>query len=121
MPAVDENKYIDEVLAFTEIVFDHLFPFFPLVYRYLGEAITRQIDDIPGVVDIEMVDQLCLPGSAGGLCQFVVFAKHIDHRRLADVTASDKGVLRPVGFRTLRIVGTADHINGGMDVHCFYK
>ena len=78
MPAIDKDEDADEVLPFAQIIFDHLFPLFTLVLGDFGEAITREVDDIPGIVDVEMVDQLRLTGRTGGLGQLIAVAKHID-------------------------------------------
>lgn len=117
MPAVDEHKDTHQVLSFTEIVFDHFLPFFPLALGDFGKAITGQIDHIPFVVDIEMIEQLGLPGSVGGLGHLVIIAKHVDQRGFADIASPDEGILRTIRSRTFGIIRAADDINGGMNVH----
>ena len=76
-----------------------------------------KVHEVPFVIDRKMIDQLRFAGSAGCLGQFVIVAKHIDQRRLADVAAADKGVLRPVWLWTLEIVRAADDINGRANDH----
>ena len=117
MPAVDEHKDTHQVLSFAEIIFDHFLPFLPLTLGDLGEAITRQIDHIPFVVDIEMIDQLGLPGSIGGLGHLVIIAKHVDQRGFANIAATNEGILGPIRRRTFGMIRTADDINGGVNVH----
>ena len=117
MPAIDKDEDADEVLPFAQIIFDHLFPLFTLVLGDFGEAITGEVDDIPGIVDVEMVDQLRLTGRTGGLGQFIAVAKHIDQRRLTDIAASDEGILRAIRCGTFRIIRTANYVNTRMDVH----
>ena len=117
MPAVDEHKDTHQVLSFAEIVFDHFLPFFPLALGDFGEAITRQIDHIPFVIDIEMIDQLGLPGSIGGLGHLVIIAKHVDQRGFADVAATDEGILGTIRHRAFGIIRAADDVYGGMNVH----
>lgn len=117
MAAVDEYENVDEVLSFSQIVFDHLFPFLPLSLRHFGKAIARQVDDIPLIVDVKVIDQLGFAGRAGGFGKLFVIGDHIDQGRLADIASPDEGVLRPVGLRTFRMVGTADDVDGGVNVH----
>ena len=117
MPAVDEHKDTHQVLSFAEVIFNHFLPFFPLALGNLGEAITRQIDHIPIVVDIEMIDQLSLPGSIGGLGHLVIITKHIDQRGLAYVAATDEGILGTIRHRAFGIIRAADDVNGGMNLH----
>jgi len=117
VPTVDEDENSHQVFAFAKVILDHFLPFFPAGQGNLCKAIAGQIDDIPLVVDIEMIDQLGFAGGAGGLGQLVIVANHIDQRGLADIAAADKGIFRPVRFRTLGILRAADHIDGGMNVH----
>ena len=115
--AVDKDENGHQVFAFAEVILDHFFPFFPAGQGNLGEAITGKVDDIPFVVDVEMIDQLGLTGGTGGLGQFLTVADHIDQGRLADIAAADKSIFRPVRFRTLSIIRAAYHVDGGMNDH----
>ena len=115
--AVDKDENIHQVFAFAKIILDHFLPFFPAGQGNLGEAITGKVDDIPFVVDREMIDQLCLAGCSGRLGQVGIIAQHIDQRRLADITTTDERVLWAVRRRALGIIRAADHINAGMNDH----
>jgi hypothetical protein len=117
MTAVDEREDHYKVRPFPQVVFDHFFPFLPLRLGAFGKAIAGKVHEVPFVIDRKMIDQLRFAGSAGCLGQFVIVAKHIDQRRLADVAAADKGVLRPVWLWTLEIVRAADDINGRANDH----
>ena len=117
MTTVDEHKHADQVLSFPQIVFDHFFPFFPLALGDFGKAITRQIDHIPYVVNVEMIDQLGLPGSIGSLGHLVIIAKHVDQRGFADIAATNEGILGTIRHRTLGIIRAADDVKSGMNLH----
>src|SRR5260221_2287215 len=117
MAAIDEYKNTHKILSFAEIVFDHLLPFFPLTLGDLGEAITGQIDDVPFVVDVEMIDQLGFPGGIGSFGQLVIIGKHADQRRFTDIASADEGIFGPVRRPTGGIIRAADYIKGGMNVH----
>ena len=108
--AVDEDEDMDEVFAFAEIILDHLLPFLSLALRHFGKPVAGEIDHIPRIIDVEMVDELRLSGRAGGLGQAVVESEHIDHRGFTDVAATDKSIFRSVGCGALRKVGAADHV-----------
>lgn len=117
MTAVDEDEDGYEVGAFPQVVFDHFFPFLPLRLGALGKAIAGKVHEIPLIIDRKMIDQLRLAGDTGSLGQFVVIAKHVDQRGLADVTATDKGIFGPVRLWALEIVRAADDIDGRANDH----
>src|SRR6185437_10487394 len=64
MTAVDKHEDMSQVFPLPQIVFDHLLPFLSLRLGHFGEPITREVDHIPCVVDIEMIDELRLTGRA---------------------------------------------------------
>ena len=117
MPAIDEDKDADKVLPFAQIVFDHLFPLLPLALGHLCETIAGKIDDVPAFVDIEMIDELRLAGGSRSLGELCIVGDHIDHRRFAHIATSYEGIFRPIRRRAFCIVRTADHVDGGMDLH----
>jgi len=112
MPAVDQYEDGDEVLSFPQIVFDHFLPPLPFRQRDLCKAISRQIHDIPFVIDDKMVQQLRFARSIGGLGQFFVVGEHVDEGGFSHIAAADKGIFWLVGLGTGRVIWTADDIGG---------
>ena len=117
MPTVYQHEYVGKVRTLAQVVFDHLLPFLPLSLRHLCKTITGKVDDVPFIVDVEMIDQLCFAGSTGGLGQLIVIADHVDQGGLADIASPDESILRPVGLGALCVIRTADDVDGGMDIH----
>ena len=56
----------------------------------LGVSVAGQIDEIPLLIDKEMIDKQCFPRGRGGHCQSFLASEHIDERRFAYVGAADK-------------------------------
>jgi len=83
----------------------------------LGEPVTGQIDDIPLIVDKEMIDEQCFSRCGTGLGQGFAPCEHVDERRLAHIAAPDEGVLRQTAIRTLAIIAIADLEFGRFDFH----
>ncbi len=54
---IDEDKEVGHLLASQDVSAYHLLQLFALLLASHGEAIAGQIDDIPLIVDEEMVDQ----------------------------------------------------------------
>jgi len=117
MPGVDEHEHRLQVLPLTQVVLDHLLPPSPVRLRNLCKAVAGEIHDIPFVIDIEMVDQLRLAGSAGGLGQLFIAGKHIDQGGLPHIASSDKSIFGPVGRRALCMIRTADDVSGCANDH----
>ena len=115
--AVDEDENCHQVFPFAKIIFDHFLPFLPTADRDFGKTVTGEIDNIPFIVDIEMIDELCLTRRAGGLGQPLIIGNQVDQRGFADIAAADEGIFRPVRFRTLGVIRAADHVYRGIDNH----
>src|SRR4030095_3281544 len=108
MPAVDQDKKMNKVFPFSNIIFDYLLPPASAALRYLGKSIPRKINQVPplflsirNAFYLEMIYQLCFAGCSGYFCQLAVVAKHVDQGRFAHITSSDKCKFRPVRPGTL--------------------
>ena len=99
----DVHQHEQEVhfLAFEHVVGDQLRKFAALRLRRAGISVARQVDQIPGVVDAEMVYQARFPGRSRYLGQPRAGGEHVDERRFADVAPPDEGDVFQVVFRNL--------------------
>ena len=79
------------LLAAEHVVGDEFREFTPLDLRGAGVSVTREIDQIPCVVDPEVVDQSGLAGRSGDFCQALASGEEVDERRLPDVAPPDEG------------------------------
>ncbi len=70
--------------------------------RGAGIAVAGQVDQIPTVVDAEMVDKPCFARGSRDLGQPVAACQHVDERRFAHVAAADERNVAQVVFRDLR-------------------
>ena len=84
------------------VVGDELRELAALRLRGAGVAVARQVDQIPAVVDAEVVDEPRLAGGRRDLGQPLAAGEHVDERRLAHVAASDEGDVAQVVLRNLR-------------------
>lgn len=78
-------------------------------------AVARQVDEAPGAVDREEIDQLRLARQVGDLREVLLLRQQVDQGRLADVGAADEGEFRQHGMRARGEVGRADGKGGGLD------
>ena len=100
----DVRQHEQEVhlLAFEYVVGDELRKLSALRLRRAGIAVAGQVDEIPRVVDAEMVHQPGFAGCSRHFGQASAGGEHVDERRLADVAAPDEGDVFQVVFRDLR-------------------
>ena len=92
MAAVDEDKEAGHLLALQDI---GLYDALNLLLSFLsasGVAIAGKVDDIPVLVDQEMIDEHCFSGGCG--CHGKPFppCQHIDKAGFSNVGTSDEGV-----------------------------
>ena len=90
---VDKYKNVSQLWTLQNIAGNHLLQLFLYGLRTLGEAIARQVDQIPLVVDDEMVDKQGLSRCGRCLGESLVVAEHVDEARLSHVTSADEGIL----------------------------
>lgn len=99
MTGVDEQEEAHQVVAPRSIVDDQTPELFALLPPHPGIAVARQVGQVPGVIDEEVVDELCLAGSGGDTCQVLSLRQHVDERRFTHVRAARKSILGTVGRR----------------------
>lgn len=90
------------LFALDDVVGDQFRKLAALCFRRAGVAVAGQVDQIPGVVDAEVVDETCLSGRPRHLGQPCAGGEHVDERRLSDVAAPDEGDVFQVVLRDLR-------------------
>lgn len=105
---VDQHENVGKLLAPENVRRYHLLQLVKHRLRTLGKAVTGQIDQIPTVVDDEVVDEKRLAGSGRCLRQSLVIAQHVDEARLAHVRPADEGIFGLMVFGTLSEGCTAD-------------
>ena len=75
---IDQEKQADQVFSFQYIIPDHLHHLLPLGTGHSGITVPWQVNQVPFVIDQEMIDQLGFPRGRGCFCQLVPVGKHID-------------------------------------------
>ena len=70
---------------------------------------------MPLAINQKMIDEQRFAGFLTRLRQLRVMTKHVDERRLADITAPDKSVLRQIALRTILYIRRRDDVYS-----CFY-
>ena len=90
MTDIDKHKQIDELPTLQDVGGNHLFKFLLHDLRAFCIAVARQVDKIPLVVDVEMIDEQRFSGRGRCLGQILMIGEHVDQARLADVRPSDK-------------------------------
>lgn len=126
MACVYEDKYVDEVFSFAEVVLYHLFPAAAVALGYFCVAIAGEVDEIPldgwgfffgNCFYFEMVDELCFAGGGGGFGEVLLIAKHVDEGGFAYVAAANECELRPVGRGALVERSAGDEVFGFFEDH----
>ena len=72
-----------------------------------GVSVAREVDEIPFVVDDEMVDEQRLAWRRRSLCQVLVVSQHVDKAGFSYVAPADESVFRLHVFRAHRQCGIA--------------
>ena len=108
---IDQNVEEVHLLAAKHIVEDESGKFVAHRAGCPRVAVTRQIDQIPAVVDQKVVDEPRFARRAGDFGQPRVAREHVDERRFAHVAAPDEGdVAQRVGGNLRRALGTATEL-----------
>ena len=100
VPAVDQDEQDHQFLRLRDVAFDHPAQAVAAFLGHAGVAVAGQVDQVPAVVDQEMVDELGFPGGGGRLGQLPVVAEEVDERGFPDIRSSDECELGqlPGGF-----------------------
>lgn len=106
MSTIYKHKKVSQTGAFQNIIFYDLLKGLTRLLAHFGVSVARQVDQVPKVVDLEMIDQLSLSRPTRSLGQTLSLGKHIDQAALADVAATDKCVFWGFGRWTVCNAGT---------------
>ena len=80
-------------------------------------TITRQVDEIPSIVDDKVVDSHRLAWNRGSLCQALTLHQQINQRRLAHIRATDEGIFGNIVVRQKLETSVAHQKLGFLDIH----
>ena len=97
MSCVKEHEEAVEVLPIEDVVPNHTIKLLPYGFRNLREAVAWEVDEVPRLINDEMVDELCFPRRGRDLSQSILLGKHIDEGGLANVGTPNEGHLWAVG------------------------
>ena len=78
------------------------------VFGGAGVAVAREVDEVPLVVDEEVVYELGFAGFDAGFGKVFVAGEHVDEGGFANIATSDKGVFGEIGVGAFAIVAVAD-------------
>ena len=75
---VDQDEHADQILSVFDITVEHHFPRLAVFLGTLCKTISWQVDQIPLVVDYEVIYRYCLSRSRRCLCKLLFVCQHID-------------------------------------------
>ena len=101
VPCVEQHEKQHHLLAVQDVVADDLLQFLTALLAHAGVAVARQVHEVPGVVDQEVVDELGLAGGGRSVRQAVDPAEAVDQGGFSDIAPSDEGEFRMTDFRLL--------------------
>ncbi len=96
MPDIDQQKYQLQLFGFMQIIFDHLTPLGFHMLIGLCIAVARQIYKVDFIVNVVIIDGLCLARLGTGPGQRLTVHQSVDQRGFADITFPGKCHLRDV-------------------------
>ena len=114
---VYEQEQTCKVLALTNVALYHARKFLLLGFAAACIAIAWKVDEIPRLVDEEVVYQQRLARHRRCFGKSLAPRQHVDEAALADVAASDEGVFGPVGSWAFPYGWGAYDEFCGMDFH----
>ena len=86
MPDIDQQKYQLQLFGFMQIIFDHLTPLGFHMLIGLCIAVARQIFIVDFIVNVVLIDGLCLARLRTGPGQRLTVHQSVDQRGFADIT-----------------------------------
>ena len=110
-PDIDQHEQKMKPFASENVVRDDLREAVARGFRGAGVTVPGQVDQIPSVIDLEMIDQPCLAGHTRDLGQSVAAGQQVDERRFAYVAPTDE---RDIGQRIVRQLG--DPLRGAFEL-----
>jgi hypothetical protein len=96
-----------KVLSFQYIVFNDASKTFALFLTHPGITVSRQVNEIPVVVNYKMIDRLGLPWPIGSFRQILPVGKHVQQRGFSDVRTTYESEFWFGGRRALLHIGNA--------------
>ena len=97
-PMPEESEV--EIRPMFEVIGHCLVEFRHVLARHMGVAVTRQVDQAPGLVHREDIDQLGVPRRGRNARQLRFARQHVQERGLAHVGPADEGKFRQGLVRT---------------------
>ena len=116
---VDEQEEVGHLFSSEDVALDDLREFVFGLLAALRVAIAGKVDEIPGLVDEEVVDEHRLARSGRGHGQLGLAGEHVDEARLAHVGAAYEGIFGQSVLRTTVEAGVADNKFCTFDFHVF--
>ena len=116
---VDEQEEVGHLFASEDVVLDDLRELVLGLLAALRVAIAGKVDEIPGLIDEEMVDEHCLARCGRGHGQLGLAGEHVDEARLAHVGAAYEGIFGQSVLRTAVDAGVAYNKFCTFDFHVF--
>ena len=92
MATVNEDEEQNELLTLQYIVLDHPSQTVTAVLAEACVAVAGEVNEVPRVVDDEVIDELRLPWLLRSHRQSLACGEHIDERRLPHIGSPDEGV-----------------------------
>ena len=117
MARVDEYKKIGHLLARQDVAANHSLQPIARIFAASGIAIAGEVDDVPTVVDDEMIDEHRLAGRRRRGGKAFARSEHIDKAAFAHIASPDKGIFWTVALGTLCHGTVADEKVGRFDLH----
>ena len=117
MAAVDEQEKVGHLHTAENVALNDVSQFIALLLASAGVAVAWEVNNVPGVVDEEMVDEQRLAWGGGSHCQPVPTGEHVDEARLTDIRAAYEGIFRQSVLRTAGNVGVAYDEGGAFYLH----
>lgn len=113
---VNKHKGYRELLAFDQIVVDHRGKIILFLFGNAGEAISRQVNQVPVFIDQKKIEQTGFARGGGDFRESVSAGEHIDERGLAHIGTPDEGEFGQFGGRAEFLPGERTNEIGGSDI-----
>lgn len=120
--AVDEDKEAGHLLALQNVGLYDALNLFLAFLSALGIAVARKVDDVPVLINQEMIDEHGLSRSCGRHGESFTSRQHVDEAGFSNVGTSDEGVFGECSAGAFFNVCIADDEFGACYLHfitCF--
>ena len=109
---IDEYKEAQKLLTANDIVVNHLHQFVLFLLTSLCISITRKVNKVPTVIDLEIVDEHGFTRHTTGFRQTFVLGEHVDEAALPHIRPSYEGIFRFSCWWTLIYRWAAGDVDG---------